>query len=537
MRFKWIAAIALSILSSAAFGQGAQFPAGTVWGNDTASQRPGKAATVSSILDRALGSTRGAILERGASGWAIVGPSATAGLAWVSSGTGADPAYGVVALAGGGCNAALVASNGGILYSTASACAVLAGTATARLPLLSGASTTPLWGAFTLPASVTSGGVLCFTSTTVSASSGALSANAIVLGGGAGVCPSPMGSLGTTTTVLHGNAGGAPTFAAVANADMATMPDGTIKSNISGGTAVPADNTISSVLDKLLGTTRGSVIYRGASGWASLVPGASGTFFKSNGAGADPSYAAAASGTVLSGYLSGLTLSNDSVDITNDIDIAVGVAASDDSSIYIQLASPLVKRTDAAFAAGSNQGCGDTGAMVNGTVHFFLIDISSAPAPDILCSASLTPTLPGSYNVKRRILSISRISGAMQLFRQSGDFFKIATAADYNSTSVVTDVLTALPSLPSGIQVVPLLAFSLQQGTAGQGIILVGDGENSTADTSVARTAAADEYSLASNSAFVTNTAKQIRFSLVNGAGTISDCRIFTQGWIDSRNR
>jgi hypothetical protein len=64
------------------------------------------------------------------------------------------------------------------------------------------------------------------------ASSGALTASALVLGGGAGAAPTPMGSLGTTTTVLHGNAGGAPTFGAVSlTADVSgTLP------NTSGGT-------------------------------------------------------------------------------------------------------------------------------------------------------------------------------------------------------------------------------------------------------------------------------------------------------------
>jgi hypothetical protein len=61
----------------------------------------------------------------------------------------------------------------------------------------------------------TSGGVLAYTASGVLASSSALTANALVLGGGAGVAPTPLGSLGTTTTVLHGNAAGAPTFGAV----------------------------------------------------------------------------------------------------------------------------------------------------------------------------------------------------------------------------------------------------------------------------------------------------------------------------------
>ena len=68
----------------------------------------------------------------------------------------------------------------------------------------------------------TSGGVPCFTGSTTLASSAALGQYYLVTGGGAGVCPGQVASLGTTTTVLHGNASGLPTFAAVAYADIAT---------------------------------------------------------------------------------------------------------------------------------------------------------------------------------------------------------------------------------------------------------------------------------------------------------------------------
>lgn len=68
----------------------------------------------------------------------------------------------------------------------------------------------------------TSGGILGFTGTTTLASSVALTASALVLGGGAGATPTPMASLGTTSTLLHGNAGGAPTFGAVVAADIGT---------------------------------------------------------------------------------------------------------------------------------------------------------------------------------------------------------------------------------------------------------------------------------------------------------------------------
>lgn len=61
----------------------------------------------------------------------------------------------------------------------------------------------------------TSGGVLYFNGApNVIASSGALTLNQIVLGGGT-TAPTVLGTTGTSTTVLHGNGGGAPAFAAV----------------------------------------------------------------------------------------------------------------------------------------------------------------------------------------------------------------------------------------------------------------------------------------------------------------------------------
>jgi hypothetical protein len=197
---------------ASASAQTGQLGSGQVWGNPGASQGVAIPSNVSAILDRAIGSTRGALLERGASGWAIIGPSATAGLPWLSAGTGADPAYGVLGLVGGGCNAALTASNGGILYSTASACAIFAGTATARLPLLSGSNTTPVWGAYTLPASVTSGGIPYFSSSSVQASSGALTLNGVIFGGGIGGSPGSSAA-GTSGQLFLGVTGSPPQMA------------------------------------------------------------------------------------------------------------------------------------------------------------------------------------------------------------------------------------------------------------------------------------------------------------------------------------
>lgn len=221
--------------------------------------------------------------------------------------------------------------------------------------------------------SFTSGGIPYFASSTTIASSAALAANRIVLGGGAGTTPATLGSLGTTTTLLHGNAAGAPTFGAVSlTADVTgtlpvanggtgaasftsgqvlvgsgtsaiavvsagtsgqvltsngssaptwqSGPTGTVTSvatgtgltggtitstgtislasisdlrvmaNISGGSAAPIANTMTGILDATIGSTRGSLLERGASGWTVLTPGTANYGLLSGGSGADPSY-------------------------------------------------------------------------------------------------------------------------------------------------------------------------------------------------------------------------------------------------------
>ena len=81
-----------------------------------------------------------------------------------------------------------------------------------------GVTGSPITSSGTLGLTVTgtSGGIPYFDSTSTLKSTLVLAQSAIVLGSGAGFGPSTLGSLGTTTTVLHGNAAGVPSFGAVA---------------------------------------------------------------------------------------------------------------------------------------------------------------------------------------------------------------------------------------------------------------------------------------------------------------------------------
>lgn len=182
-------------------------------------------------------------------------PQTCSGSQWVNAITAnyqitcSQPAFtdisGILALNKGGTAANLTASNGGIVYSGASAFAVLAGTATANLPLLSGSSTTPAWGAITYPASATSGGVAYFSSTSAMASSGALTLNGPVLGGGAGGAPVSMVA-GTNGQVIIGQSGTAPLWKTISG-DLALSAAGVATIASVNGVAFPASPSTNTV--------------------------------------------------------------------------------------------------------------------------------------------------------------------------------------------------------------------------------------------------------------------------------------------------
>lgn len=123
----------------------------------------------------------------------------------------------------------------------------VAGTPTLTLP--TGSGTFAVSATSPLSLNATTGALTCATCTTSAAS---LTANQLVIGSGSQGEQS-LGSLGTTTTVLHGNAGGAPSFAAVtgsdissntvANSNLSNMTNGTTKCRTTAGFGAPEDCT------------------------------------------------------------------------------------------------------------------------------------------------------------------------------------------------------------------------------------------------------------------------------------------------------
>ncbi len=137
-----------------------------------------------------------------------------------------------IALANGGTNAALTASNGGIVYSGASGMAILTATATGNQLLLSGASGAPAWSTATHPATTVANNLLYSSATNVIANLATQNNGVLVTDG------SSVPSIGTTLpTQVQGNITSTGTITS-------GTWNGTTIAVANGGTGITASNPI-----------------------------------------------------------------------------------------------------------------------------------------------------------------------------------------------------------------------------------------------------------------------------------------------------
>jgi len=193
----------------------------------------------------------------------------------------------VIGLTYGGTNAALTASTGGIVYSGASAMAILAGTATAGQMVQSGSTAAPTWSTSVWPATTTAGRLL-YSSTNNNVTDLTTTARA-VLGSSSTSVPNWLAL--TDGQLVIGSTAGAPAAASLSAGSGITITPGsnTITIAASGGSGSPLTTkgdiyTFSTVNDRLpVATGDGKILQVLASASTGLAystptyPSASGT--------------------------------------------------------------------------------------------------------------------------------------------------------------------------------------------------------------------------------------------------------------------
>lgn len=79
----------------------------------------------------------------------------------------------------------------------------------------------------------------------------------------------------------------------------ATVANNSLLANITGGSAVPSATTLSALIDAIISSTQGAILYRNASSWVALTPGTSGQVLTTAGAAANPSWSSTGSSLTL----------------------------------------------------------------------------------------------------------------------------------------------------------------------------------------------------------------------------------------------
>jgi hypothetical protein len=240
---------------------------------------------------------------------------------------------------------------------------------------------------------------------------------------------------------------------------------------------------------------------------------------------------------LMANYLTGLTLSNNGSDATNDIDIAAGVCMDSTNVKFMKLASGITKRLDAAWAVGTGQGGLDTGSLSNVTYHAYVIARLDTGVVDVIFSESASgPTMPDNYTVYRRIGSVLRRAGSLLGFSQNGDEFLLdAPRLDIDGNQTASAISRVL-SVPLGIVVwAKIRVRGFNSGAFGMIF-----SSPAVADTAPELTAAPLCDIAGNNSSeratleIRTNTSAEIRTRSTAGS---TDLHIATYGWIDTRGK
>jgi len=350
---------------------------------------------------------------------------------------------------------------------------------------------------------------------------------------------------------------------------ISAIPTSRLFANISGDSAAPSANTLSAVLDAIIGSTQGALITRSSTGWTKLDPGTNGYFLKSQGSGADLAFAAIPGGGDMlaannlsdvasvataranlnvssRGHLYGLALST--AGSSSTFSIAAGSAYDNANDALMTLASSLSKTTS-AWAVGNANGGLDTGSIANNTwYHVYLIKRADTGVVDALISLSASaPTLPTNYTLSRRIGSL-KTNGSAQwtAFTQVGDEFIWSNMVlDVSAANPGTSAVTRALSVPTGVVVWAKVRAILRNSSTGVAPFLLLSSLDSIDTTPDVAGAASAPMSYNGAGGVTgggleltirTNTSAQIR-SRISASDPSCTLYINTYGWTDRRGR
>lgn len=427
--------------------------------------------SLSALLDACAGSAQGDVLYRNVSGWVVLAPG-TSGQLLSTGGAAANPSW--VTASGTG-TVTSVATGAGLTGGTITAAGTISLAAVADKSILaniSGGSAAPSANTLTAIIDAALGsaqGDVLYRNGTVWTVLAPGTNGQVLTTAGAAANPSwtSVSGTGTVTSVATGAGLTGGTITTTGTISLAAIADLRLLANISGGSAAPVANSLSDIIDAAISSTRGSVLYRGASGWTNLAPGTSGQFLKTNGAGADPAWASGGGGGTVTSITAGTGLSGGTITTTGTIALTntgVGAGSYTSANITVDAQGRITTASNGSGVPGFNVKA--YGAIGDGTTNdTAAIQAAITAAGALSRSAVYFPTgqylsdcvkTPGGFTGRMAFIG----DGAM------GSVLILRTASNASNPAQIFSDLTAVSTGDNAIEV-RNLGFKTSAGILG----------------------------------------------------------------------
>lgn len=243
----------------------------------------------------------------------------------------------------------------------------------------------------------------------------------------------------------------------------------------------------------------------------------------------------------LRGSIDGLTLSNDTVDASHRIDIAVGECRDSSNTVNLAITSGIEIDIEDSGEDGL-----DTGSVAADTwYHVHLYRKPSDSSIHAVFSLSATsPTLPDSAVYRRRLGAVltDGSSNIIAFSQEDDEFLWKDPPVDYDTSSLGTTAATPTLSVPSGIKVRAKVNAITWKGANNNARVYISSPDvndeapqyTSTAPLFTIRGTSTGGSGGGERGPVRTNTSSQIRVRAIEAS---TELEIVTLGWIDQRGR
>lgn len=232
------------------------------------------------------------------------------------------------------------------------------------------------------------------------------------------------------------------------------------------------------------------------------------------------------------------TIINNITDANNDIDFSDGFCYDLTTNVKI-INTALIKRLDATFIAGTNQGGLDTGSKAISTwYHCYAISKADGTADFLFSTSATAPIMPATYVNKRRIGSIKTDSSGniIGFIQRSNIFYYKSPISDIAISNLSTIPVSYLLSIPPISNITAIFTYNIIKTTTSIQTYLYSPLQIAqTADITAGRCYTTNYASSSSSSSGLTQilTDNGNIYAVSNAASTT--LAISTIGYIDKR--